>query len=175
MRHIQFKPNKKAVSLIISYVLLISIGLSIAGLVYGWLKFYANIGDTPKCPDGIHLAIMSAPYFEGKVDGSELNLNLTIENRGRFSVAGYVIRASNKTDAKIGTFTIYDSRPGSGVGASSTDAKFPPAPGNASIHYFNATHLKEYGKICFIEVQPFIIENDNIIACTQISTKKIDC
>jgi hypothetical protein len=171
----QAKLNKKAVSLIVSYVLLISIGLSIAGLVYGWLRFYVDIGEGVKCPDGVHLAIMSASYSDGDFEtGKELSLNLTLENRGRFSIEGYVIRISNRTNATIGTFPIYDSRDLT-LGKDTTNFSPPLYPGNISTHEFNTTHLQQHRNICFIEVQPYIKENNQTIPCSQISTRKITC
>ena len=165
----QPKLNKKAVSLIVSYVLLISIGLSIAGLVYGWLRFYVDIEDPVKCPDGVHLAIMQAPYYqERRAATGDLEINITLENRGRFNIDGYIIRATNKTDSRLGTIEIYRS----------LGNKDLVIPGNKTIHKFNSTYLadKIIKRICFIEVQPFIYaEGGDPIACSQISTKKIDC
>jgi hypothetical protein len=170
------KLNKKAVSLIISYVLLISIGLSIAGLVYGWLRFYVDIGEGVKCPDGVYLAIMSAPYSDGDLEtGESLSLNLTLENRGRYNIEGYVIKISNNSNAKLGTFFIYDLRDGLGLGQDTTTFLPPLYPGNISTHQFNTTHLQQHKNVCFIEVQPYIKENNQRIPCSQISTRKINC
>ena len=168
--------NKKAVSLIVSYVLLISIGLSIAGLVYGWLRFYSNMEETEKCPDGIHIAIMSASYSNGsRVDGMNLSLNLTIQNRGRFNVTGYIIRINNITGIDLGTERIFDLRPGLSLNENSTTATFPFAPNKEIKHKFNSTHLEQHRNICFVEVQPYLIKSGEILACPQVSTRKINC
>ena len=166
--------NKKAVSLIVSYVLLISIGLSIAGLVYGWLRFYVDIEDTVKCPDGVSLIIMQSDYHQSDTSGGELSLNLTLENKGRFNISSYVIRVGNRTNAKIGTIRIYhpdlDGLP--------TTGEFPLGPGESTTHQFNYSYLGKYvsNRICFIEVQPIIIDDEgSTLACSQISTRKVDC
>jgi len=170
--------NKKAESLIVSYVLLISIGLFIAGLVYTWLRFYANVEDSVKCPDGVSIAVMDPiGYRQNSMDSSKLELNLTIQNRGRFNIEGYLIRVHNRTGASTGIYTIYDGRADASIGRSSTSSTFPLKPGNFSIHQFNSTNLQSsLGKICFVEVQPFIKDEQNqLIACSQVSTRKISC
>ena len=169
--------NKKAVSLIVSYVLLISIGLSIAGLVYGWLRFYVNIEDGVSCPDGVHIAIRNdLSYFDGeRNDGSQLSLNLSIQNRGRFNVDGYVIRINNRSGQEIGVHTIYDSRPG-GVNQNSLNGTLPLNPGNTTEHKFNSTHLQAHRNICFVQVQPYILdENNNTLPCSEVSSRRITC
>ncbi len=167
--------NKKAVSLIVSYVLLISIGLSIAGLVFGWLKFYVNLDEAVKCPEGVSLNIIDESYSQGDVGGNNLQLNLTLQNRGRFDIEGYLIRVHNRTRAIVGIYTIYDNRDGSNKGQTSTNAIFPLSPGNSSVHIFNSSNLPSLSRICFIEVQPFIEENGKPLACSQVSTRKISC
>jgi hypothetical protein len=160
--------NKRAISLIVSYVLLISIGMSIAGLVYGWLRFYVNIEEAVKCPDGVSLNIMESSYYQGV---GEVALNLTLQNRGRFNIEGYLIRVNNRTDSTTGIYTIYDTRD-------------PPTndltnPGTYKNHIFNVSYLnskKITNRICFVEVQPFIKDEQNqTIACSQISSRQIPC
>ncbi len=164
----QIQVNKKAVSLIVSYVLLISIGLSIAGLVFGWLKFYTNIGEPEKCPDGVSLIIMDSSYHAGSLGSGELDFNITLQNRGRFDIGGYVIRVNNRSGSSVGIFELYSS-------LNEVDMQ-KMVPGNSFSHSFNYTDLGEYGKICFVEVQPFIIDKNNQTGyCTQISTRIIDC
>ena len=81
--------NKKAVSLMISYVLLIVIGLGIAGMVYGWVKFRATVPEQIGCPENTALII--------KRYSCENNIiNVTFQNKGLFSLDGFYIRASTK-------------------------------------------------------------------------------
>lgn len=159
--------DKKGISLIVSYVLLISIGLSIAGLVYGWLRFYVDIEDVVKCPDGVSLIIIDSSYYQAQGGGS-LSLNLTLQNKGRFNIDGYVVRINNRPGATTGTYKIYDSRD-----PVSDDTL---SPGNSNQLKFNSTILDKHTRICFVEVQPFIKDEKNqTVPCDQVSTRKIDC
>jgi hypothetical protein len=166
-------PDKKAVSLIVSYVLLISIGLSISGLVFGWLKFYVNIEDSVQCPEGVSFLIVGSKYQEHS-PGS-VSLNLTIQNKGRFNIEGYIVRINNRTGSKVAINNIY--RP-EDLLAPRPDRTFPIKPNQIVNHMFDSTYLssKGIGKICFLEIQPYIKDEQNqTIPCSQTSTRKIDC
>jgi len=57
---IRNKKNKKAVSLMLSYVLLIVIAISVAIGVYAWLKFVAEGTEgLEKCPADVSLIIQN--------------------------------------------------------------------------------------------------------------------
>ena len=81
--------NKKALSEIISYVLLISIGLSLAAGVYSFMKFYVPKEDmgTQKCNENIVLIVNSY----GCTDSV---LSLKIENKGMFNIRGFILKFS---------------------------------------------------------------------------------
>lgn len=165
--------DKRAVSLIVSYVLLISIGLSIAGLVYGWLRFYVDIEEAVKCPEGVSLILTDIKYEEIQV--GEATLNLTIQNKGLFDIEGYVIRVNNRTGSKVGINTIY--RPEDSL-APSPSGNFPLKTGQIFNHDFSSEYLSSRGsgRICFIEIQPYIREENNqTVPCSQISSRIVNC
>lgn len=83
--------NKKGVSEIIGYILLIAIVVAISVFVYQFLKSYVP-KDSLTCPDGITLLIPDYKY-----NCTANMLNFTIQNVGTFSVGGYFIHASNST------------------------------------------------------------------------------
>jgi hypothetical protein len=144
----------------VSYVLLVSIGLAIAGLVFSWLKFYADIGETERCPDGVSLLLSHVSYSGNP---GSLGLNITLQNRGRFDVDGYVIRINNKTNSKVGVIEL-----------NRTFEKI--IPGNFSSQNFSSVKLSKHNRVCFLEVQPLIrYENNRTLFCAQVSTRKIDC
>ena len=171
--HIQ---DKSAISLIVSYVLLVSIGLAIAGLVYGWLTFYVNIEEGEKCPDGVSLNIMGHSYYQQQpTSGGEIELNLTLQNRGRFNIGGFLIRAHNRTGATVGVFTLYNANQPDRY---SLDINASLKPNEEIKVELNNTYLQKHitNRICFVEVQPFIFdEYDKPIYCTQSASRKIDC
>lgn len=85
------RKNNKAVSDMVSYVLLIVIAMSISAGVYSWLKFYVpNQTDSQACNPDTAIAIT-----DYSCSSSNKLLNLTIENKGYFSVSGFFIRGSN--------------------------------------------------------------------------------
>ena len=73
--------NKKGVSLIISYVLLLVMTISMAAMVYGWLKYQAKLPEEIKCPEGIGL-----PFI---YTCNQTHMNLTVINKGLHAVDGY--------------------------------------------------------------------------------------
>ena len=80
------KANKKAVSVLIGYVLLIAGIIVVSGVVYIWLRSYVP-RPSIECPEGVSLFIEDM-----NCEGS--NLNLSIRNNGRFEVNGYFIKAT---------------------------------------------------------------------------------
>lgn len=87
--------NKKGVSAIIGYVLLITLGLVLATIVYGYLKTYVP-KELTSCPDGTSIFIKDYSC-------SGENLILQLKNNGRFNLAGYYIHYSNNSVQKIAT------------------------------------------------------------------------
>ncbi len=78
--------NKKAVSLMVAYSILIVIGIAISVIVFNYLKSYTP-GETPECPQDVFLTIESAACSI-----SEEKLNITLSNRGLFNISGAYIR-----------------------------------------------------------------------------------
>ena len=82
--------DRKGVSLMIGYVLLviIAIGLSIA--VFAFLKLYIP-PSSPECPDDVKLTIDDYSCIGPDSDG-KYQVELTLSNRGLFNVYGVYIR-----------------------------------------------------------------------------------
>ncbi len=155
--------NKKAISLVVSYVLLISIGLSIAGLVYGWLRFYVNVDETKGCPDGIFVTFSEVDYNKNdSVPKNAINMTLKIQNRGTFNVDGYIIRANNKTNSSTGIWTLHLEN--NGLNVSQTQELF-----------LDNENLSSFGKICYLTLQPFIMEKGNVLPCTRVASREVEC
>jgi hypothetical protein len=82
--------EKRAISEVVSYVLLVSLSIAMAGIIYAWLNFYVK-SPLPEesCPD------VSLIILEYKCDSTTGFLNLTVQNRGRFDVDGYYLKINN--------------------------------------------------------------------------------
>ena len=55
--------NKKAVSLMLSYVLLVTITIGLAIAVFSWLRLIANIEPVVSCEDGTAILITDYDFF----------------------------------------------------------------------------------------------------------------
>ncbi len=86
--------NKKGVSVIIGYVILISIGIIMSLVVYNYLKTYVP-KDAINCPEGVSILITDYDCKDG-------SLNITIKNNGKFNHDGYYIHAS-ENDTEVAT------------------------------------------------------------------------
>jgi hypothetical protein len=91
--------NKRAVSEVVAYVMLIFIGMVIAGIVFSWLLFYVKPDTSPVCEEEVSLALRDYSY-----DCANNLINLTIENRGLFNVSGYIVRVNNDSTRDIGVY-----------------------------------------------------------------------
>src|SRR3989344_1131649 len=78
--------NKKAISLMVSYVLLIVIAIGVSVLVYNYLKLYTP-GEKKECPADVYLTVDDVTCSL-----SQNTINLTITNRGVFNISAVFIR-----------------------------------------------------------------------------------
>lgn len=82
--------NKKGLSIMIGYVLLVVAVVVMSAIVYNGLKTYVP-RDILDCPDGVSIFVKEASCVNNT---GNYTLNLTLENNGRFNVAGYFIHAT---------------------------------------------------------------------------------
>ncbi|MFZ1971019.1 MAG: archaellin/type IV pilin N-terminal domain-containing protein [Candidatus Nanoarchaeia archaeon] len=94
------RKNKRGVSEIIGYILLIAITISISIFVYVWLKSYVP-QNSISCPDGVSISIINYTY-----SCTKNNLGLTLQNTGTFNISGYYIHASNSQSQQIATIDL---------------------------------------------------------------------
>ena len=161
----QSSKNKKALSNIVGYVLLISITLSLSVLVYGWLKFYVSEDEVEICPNGVNIIIRNyecVPSVIGRADGY---LTVTLKNKGLFTVDGYTLRVHDRPDANFGFYTFDDA------GAVIKPGEEYTKTYNFVNKVFDGYTLKE---VTLVEVQPFIMEGDQL-SCESYTSQKIKC
>ena len=155
--------NKKGLSVIIGYVLLISFAVAMSIIVYAALKTYINQRDI-ECVDGVSMAIEQSDCRS--IGGGLYQLNLTFENNGRFNLKGYYIRARTIMDMDLALHDISgnlsrDDSVGAIVARNAVymagpgDNPFPP--GEERLHVYNLS-----SPIYSIEVEPLRMqEHDN--------------
>jgi len=137
--------NKRGVSVVIGYVLLIGMVVVISLAVFAWLKTYVP-REIPKCPTDVSISIKEAICTAD-------DLKLIIENNGLFSVDGYFIRGSTNPDQEA-TINLAESEAGEFV-------KFaiPLRPNQESFEKtLDLSGVQ--GNIVFIEIIPIRIQPD---------------
>ena len=92
--------NKKGVSVVVGYVILITFGIILSVIVYNYLKTYVP-KDLLDCPGGVSLFIK-----DYECDLNTGQLNLTIKNNGRFNVEGYFIHGAEERSNKLATIDL---------------------------------------------------------------------
>jgi hypothetical protein len=126
------------------------------------LIFYVTPGQENKCDEGISLTIRGYVY-----NTTTQSLNLSLQNRGTFTIDGYIIRVNNKTKADIGVYTINLT----GKILNTSEVYFD---------YYSRANITATlpqkqitGNLTFIEVQPFIDQNGSVIYCDNIAKHTI--
>jgi len=143
--------NRRAVSLIISYVLLISIAMALSVTVYAWLRFYVNPGEVAECPGNIKLIIKDYDCTAG-------GFNLTVKNKGTHTVDGFRVAVNKRQDAEFAV-NIVDS------------INHSIGPGEE----YNEVYPSD-GPVGLIEVNPYVIEGSEKIYCDNaVARQKVDC
>jgi flagellin-like protein len=89
--------NKKGVSNIIGYILLITITIIISTIVFQWMKSYVPT-DSLECPEGVSVFIKDYNY-----DCTNKKFDFILKNNGRFDVGGYFIHGTNSSQQELAT------------------------------------------------------------------------
>jgi len=163
--------NRKGLSVVIGYVLLIAISVVMSIVVYTWLKGYVP-KDAIKCSEGTSIFIKDLVYT--CTPGAE-TLNITVKNSGKFSVNGYFIHASNVSDPD--SLAVIDISPRVLLGGkiSGNSIVFnelvynyltPDEPTNVRMTSFNVTG---YGRLYKVEIIPIRLQEEGnkkrIVSC----------
>jgi len=155
----------KGISNLIAYVLLITLTISISVLVYSWLKLWTAPG-AESCPEGVNIIITNYTC-------STNELEITLKNKGRFTVDGYYVRVHNITNPEFGLYTLFSSA------VSPYEERIEPGNETTKTYIYIKTDpsnidIKNMQTITFIEVQPFIDTTKNRILCKDHTSIKIN-
>jgi len=93
-----FSRDKKGISIIIGYVLLVTFAIVIGVIVFQWMKTYVP-QDQLSCPDGVSI-------FIDNYNCSSDILAITFKNNGNFDIGGYFIYATNSPEEELATIDI---------------------------------------------------------------------
>jgi len=182
--------DKKGLSIMIGYVLLIAGAIAMGAVVFMWMKSYVPT-DTQECDDGVSILVKE---YECITDNGIINLNITLKNTGRFSIEGFFIRASSTGDGiadtslsdKIikggidGGGRVFIGTIGGGgrvfIGTIGGKAKNNFGPTDDEKEFIFKIPLSEMSDIKFIELIPTrnqkINEKNRLLTCTDAKIKE---
>lgn len=122
------KKNKKGVSEVMGYLLLISFAIFMSFIVYQGLRTYVPVKAT-ECPDGVSVFVKTINCTK---DGENYDLRVTIKNNGRYNIAGYFIHATTSPNQTVASLNLIDNlREGEGGVRMNNAVVFEErAPGN---------------------------------------------
>jgi len=150
--------NKRGVSVVIGYVLLITTAIAMSVIVYQWIKSYVP-QDSVECPSDLSISVTSFEYEKG------LWLNLTLKNNGHFNIGGIFVRGSNRTQTQqeiatinLESYALYETvGQGSIIFSSSGENTFKPGNEKEIFLYLakDTESISPYsGEIYFIDIIP---------------------
>jgi len=160
--------NKKAISPMIGYVLLISGAIFMSVIVYAWLKTYVPKAAL-ECPETTSIFIKN--YL---CNSNELQI--TFENNGKFNLTGYFIRATNSSEQELATIDLSSKLLEGGIKVGNSilfeeGNENILGPNSEKTHKFNLT---EIGSIYSIEIIPIRYqEQDNKMRLVSCGNAKI--
>lgn len=144
--------DKKGVSIMIGYVLLITAAIVMGVIVYQWLRTYVPI-EAPACSEEI--SVFMKRY---SCDPATDELTITIKNNGKFNLAGYFIHVSTDPTQEIATIDLSEyvttggiSAGGSIIFLAGSANSLQPNKEFVSVFDLSATNL---GQIYLIEIIP---------------------
>lgn len=145
------KINKRGVSVMIGYILLISIAIVMGVIVYQTLKTYVP-SDIPDCPDDTSVFIQSYSC-------DNTWLNISIKNNGKFDVGGFFIHVSNELGQEIATQDISQYIHSGGISAGGaiiygSSSNNGLAPGEIIKSSFKLGQAINLGNIYLLEIIP---------------------
>ncbi len=168
--------NRKGLSEMIGYILLISMTIILSLTVYGWLKTYVPTKSI-ECADGASLFMQDFNYT-----CNTNTLNLTLKNNGRFDLAGYFIHATTNASQELAVTDISGSTPkgSGGVVTYWQGGTQDYNPINAGSIMKDGFLLSSIGQIYSIEVVPMryeLINNRNRpVSCSNAKiVEKLSC
>ncbi len=163
--------NKKAISLMLSYVILISIAIAMSITIFAWLKLVANIEPIVSCEEGTSIIV----YDYSCVDDKFI---LILKNNGLFNVDGFILNVGNDTQrAPIVHLIPVVRERGSIDGKYFFETALSPEE-TIEVGFTNKamengkTDVVNFKYIRNIRIQPFIIESGERIICGEAVIKQ---
>ena len=161
----------------VSYVILISIVITLSIGVYAWLEVISNPAPALDCKDDTSIILESYECFDGSLGEAGIDLNL--ENNGRFNIDGIIFAVGDNSQRAPITYLMADNaetvlteghhffleplKPGETITAKYSN-KFKDQDGSINPVSFD--------EIQVIQLQPFIITEQGKVICQDAVIKQ---
>lgn len=162
--------NKKGLSEIVSYVLLVIIAIGLASLVFVYLQVYVP-KDKATCPDDTAISIDKYSCSFNSLTNPQSNLSITLTNKGLFTLNAAYIRLGEQNR------TVLDLINNPTAGASgfylSDDLLAPGTtqpltglpPGKSATRIYHPSQINKANGTYQIEVQPAVGTANKLTIC----------
>ena len=152
--------DKRGVSLMVSYVILISIAIGLSIGVYVWLKDYAQLNEKIDCKEGTSLIL------EDYNVGGGNTISLDVKNNGLFSIDGFILTVSNSSLQL--PITLLHSNSGEKLGHYDFLNPLKPGITENGILFFKDSDYD----VKVMQIQPYIYEDGKKIVCENAVIKQ---
>jgi len=157
--------NKRGVSTVVAYALLITVTIALSILVGNWLRFYVGSAEvTSECSENVNLVISN--YSCSKVSKS---VSVVIRNKGLFTTDGFVLRVHDEPGATYGLYTVDPLVAGDG------EVIAPSASKTKTFDFSDVQGASGLNDITLVEVQPYLMEDGKKVVCKSTSSQKVIC
>ncbi len=181
-----YRKNKKGLSEMVSYVLLVIIAVGLSALVFAYLKVYVP-KDKAECNSDISIILEKYSCVLDSNGNAELNLSFL--NKGLFKIDGAYVRfgsvdksvkqlVNDPNTAGMSIHKFYLSKGPEEI-VTSIENRNPTGlkPGESSQRSYEVdSSLLGQGNEYSIEIQPAVISEGDILACSSaVVTQTINC
>lgn len=162
--------------MIIGYVLLIGVSIVMSVLVYNWIRTYVPT-EAIECDEGTNIFIRTVKY-----DCNNSILDITLRNNGKFSINGFFVRVSNRSDEELASIDISSRILNGGIVSANSiifsefteNAMTPDEPTNLKSVSFNVSGLGQLYKIEIVPIRLQIIEEKKrSVSCNSATAREV--
>ena len=166
--------NKSGISEMLSYIILVAMVMGLAMAVFAWLRVMSTTTQTADCEDGTSISLDNS-----SCDG--YSITFVLRNNGRFNISGVTITVGNDSQISPSTYLKDRAIVFGGAGSYGTHLFLPEIdPGNTqniTFENLSKTGTLNFNTIRVVQIQPFILSNNEKIYCTNSVIKQTisDC
>lgn len=167
--------NKRGISVVVGYVLLITFVIFLGAIIYTWMKTYVPQEELD-CPEDVSIFVKD---YECGAD----QLNITLKNNGKFNIGGYFIRVTDVPGLGLATIDISQNITYGGTFLAPSGVKFSGTGENTLTPNIDEEHrfdISDYYPIYSVEILPLRWQEHDeklrVVTCKgAVISEKITC